>query len=82
MAMKNPALIGIILDVSSSMRTNWKNQAGKHAPRFDVVKDALNEQIWKLAALQGPDYGETEIFCLGMGFRRAVTYVGVDLRNK
>lgn len=82
MTKKSPVLIGIILDVSSSMRNNWTNLDGKNVPRFNVVRDALNEQVWKLSVIPGIEGSTTEVFCLGLGFQKAVTYSKVDLQTE
>ncbi len=81
MSKKDPVLIGIILDVSRSMKNNWKNRTGKSLPRFDVVREILNEQIWKLSSLPKIEEKDIEFFCLGMGFQKKTTYVKVDLQR-
>ncbi len=86
-ASKNqPLLLGIIIDVSSSMRRNWKNQEGKRLPQIEVIKDGLNRQIRKIKSLYSskPGAKDVEIFCIGMGFKRprqAVRFVDLS-RNR
>jgi hypothetical protein len=81
-----PLLLGIIIDVSSSMRRNWKNQEGKRLPQIEVIKDGLNRQIRKIKSLYAskPGTEEVGIFCIGMGFKRPIQAMRfVDLsRNR
>lgn len=81
-----PLLIGIIIDVSSSMRKNWKNKEGKRLPQIEVIKDGLNRQIRKIKSIysEKPETKEVELFCIGMGFKRPQKrWQFVDLsRNK
>lgn len=81
-----PLLLGIIIDVSSSMRRNWKNREGKRLPQIEVIKDGLNRQIRKIKSLYSskPGTKDVEIFCIGMGFKRprqAVRFVDLS-RNR
>lgn len=81
-----PLLIGILIDVSSSMRRNWKNQEGKQLPQIEVIKDGLNRQMRKIKAVyaQKPHTKDIQLFCIGMGFKRpekAVRFVDLS-RNK
>src|SRR5712672_3279508 len=65
-------LLGIIVDVSSSMQKNWRNQESKHLPRFEAIRAILNEKILQEKdRLQADDeeHGEIDLFCLGMGFK-------------
>ena len=66
-----PLLIGIIIDVSSSMRKNWKNKEGKRLPQIEVIKDGLNRQIRKIKSVYSskPKTRDVGIFCIGMGFQ-------------
>ncbi len=81
-----PLLIGIIIDVSSSMRRNWKNKEGKRLPQIEIIKDGLNRQIRKIRSIysEKPETKEVEFFCIGMGFKRPQKrWQFVDLsRNK
>ncbi|HCR72725.1 MAG TPA: hypothetical protein DIW23_14875 [Anaerolineae bacterium] len=67
-----PLLVGIIIDVSSSMRRNWKNKEGKRLPQIEIIKDGLNRQIRKIKSIysEKPETKEVELFCIGMGFKR------------
>lgn len=70
---RRPILLGIIVDVSNSMKRNWKNRDGREMPRIEVVKDALNTQF-KKATLFGPKSRRPiDVFCLGMGFKRPMS---------
>ncbi len=81
-----PLLVGIIIDVSSSMRRNWKNKEGKRLPQIEIIKDGLNRQIRKIRSIysEKPETKEVELFCIGMGFKRPQKkWQFVDLsRNK
>jgi hypothetical protein len=81
--LRNKALlVGIILDVSSSMRRNWKNDDDEEMPRIEVIRNALNKEIKRQSILHGQNtQGEIDIFCLGMGFKRTETLFGVNLTN-
>src|SRR6266498_1712401 len=67
-----PLLIGIIIDVSSSMRRNWRNREGKRLPQIEVIKNGLNRQIRKIKSIYStkPETKKVELFCIGMGFKR------------
>ena len=62
----------MIIDVSSSMRKNWKNKEGKRLPQIEIIKDGLNRQIRKIKSVYSskPETRDVEIFCIGMGFKR------------
>jgi hypothetical protein len=81
-----PLLVGIIIDVSSSMRRNWKNKEGKRLPQIEIIKDGLNRQIRKIKSIysEKPETKNVELFCIGMGFKRQKQVLRfVDLsRNK
>jgi len=81
-----PLLVGIIIDVSSSMRRNWKNKEGKRLPQIEIIKDGLNRQIRKIKSIysEKPETKEVELFCIGMGFKfpkRAMRFVDLS-RNR
>lgn len=80
MSENNTLLVGVILDVSNSMQKNWKHRAGEKIPRFDVIRDVLNEQIWKISSMS--EKRHTEIFCLGMGLQKKIRLNLVDLEKK
>lgn len=85
-SVNKPLLVGIIIDVSSSMRRNWKNKEGKRLPQIEIIKDGLNRQIRKIKSIysEKPETKEVELFCIGMGFKRPQKkWQFVDLsRNK
>ncbi len=73
--------IGFIIDVSSSMRRNWKNEEGKTLPRIEVVRDILNRHFQKLSLVK-PSQGKVravEVFCLGMGFKQKMYWQDVRI---
>ena len=74
-----PVLIGIILDVSNSMQKSWKQHGTEELPRFNAVREAINEQLWKRAAMPLKWQKSIEIFCLGMGFQKTVSFERVNL---
>ncbi len=67
-----PLLVGVVIDVSNSMRKNLRNQDGKKLPRIEVVRDTLNKHIKQAQQqmqLQQGEVDEIDLFCLGMGFK-------------
>jgi len=81
----SPVLIGVLVDVSNSMRRNWRKKGGKKLPRIEVIKEALNKRIKEEQRLQHSQeaiFDDVEIFCLGMGFKAPVHVRGVDLSNE
>ncbi|MBE0681099.1 MAG: VWA domain-containing protein [Anaerolineales bacterium] len=79
-----PTLVGFVIDVSSSMRRNWKNRDGRRMPQIEVIKEALNRQAKKIKVLYAskPDIKTVDLFCVGMGFRRPMKkWQLVDLAN-
>lgn len=76
---KSPVFLGIVVDVSNSMRRNWKNKDGRKMPRIEAVKDALNTQFKKATLLGAKSSRTIEVFCLGMGFKRTMYWSDVDL---
>lgn len=79
-----PLLVGIILDVSNSMRRNWRNEEGEELPRIEVIRDVLNKHIRRLAILRGSQETRRsiDVFCLGMGFRKTDVLCEVRLENE
>ena len=79
-----PTLVGFIIDVSSSMRRNWKNRDGRKMPQIEVIKEALNRQTQKIKTLHSsePNVKTVDLFCVGMGFKRPIqTWENIDLSN-
>ncbi|MEZ4710994.1 MAG: VWA domain-containing protein [Caldilineaceae bacterium] len=76
-----PLLIGIIIDVSSSMQNNWHNQDGRKMPRIEIVRDAINEQFKKFSLLPSDQTKrrKIDVFCLGMGFQRPMFWSDVQI---
>ncbi len=73
--MKRSALLGIVIDVSSSMRQSWKNTNGRALPKVEVVHDAIVERLRFFGSQKivgGRDYSKVHVFCLGVGFVRPV----------
>ena len=70
-----PNLIGVIVDVSNSMRLNWEKKDGKGQPRIETIRDALNKEIKRLQNLSADkslEKQDVSFFCLGMGFQRTM----------
>lgn len=79
---KKPVLVGIIVDVSNSMRKNWKNTDGKSLPRIEVIRDSLNERITKFQSAEKPKVEKrqtVDVFCIGMGFKAPMFLTDVEL---
>lgn len=76
-----PLLIGIILDVSNSMQKNWKHRGQKTIPRFDMIREVINEQFWKAASTPFVQQKPVEVFCLGMGFQKSVSFAKMNLND-
>ena len=65
----NKIIIGIIVDVSSSMQKNWGNNITNNRTKIEVIKDALNDEFKRLKIIySGTEKQEIYVFCLGMGF--------------
>gem|GEM_PF-1651512 len=69
------------MDVSTSMKRNWKNEAGKGVPKIELIRDVLNKQARNFSLNKGLKKKQRSInlFCLGMGFKRTVYLSKVDL---
>jgi len=68
-------LIGVIVDVSNSMRRNWEKKEGKGEPRIETIRDGLNKEIKRfqnLSADKSLEKQDISFFCLGMGFQRTM----------
>ena len=78
---RTPVLIGIILDVSNSMQKNWKYRGRKKLPRFDMIREVINEQFWKISSMPIAQQKPIEVFCLGMGFQKSVSFMKVNLND-
>ena len=69
--MKNdqPLLVGFVIDVSQSMKRNWKNKDGQLMPKIEVIRDDFNDFFASLKeSLGGMGATDIKIFCLGIGF--------------
>lgn len=74
-------LLGVIIDVSDSMRESWHNKDGKRLPRIEVIRDTLNRKIkeeQKRSRTQKDALEGIDIFCLGFGFRYSM-YIGQSI---
>lgn len=78
----NKLLLGIIIDVSFSMKKNWGNDLKIKQTKIEAVKNALNDEIQKLNTLQGKNKEiDRKLFCLGIGFILPLNLVSVDLSD-
>ena len=68
---QQPVIVGIIIDVSGSMKRNWSNKDGKKLPRIEVIRDSLNRYLQEeqLKTYRESLNNHIELFCLGMGFQ-------------
>jgi len=78
---QQPLIVGIIIDVSSSMKRNWPNKDGKKLPRIEVIRDSLNKYLQEeqLKTYNKFLNNQIELFCLGMGFQILMHQTGIDL---
>jgi len=78
----NKVLIGLVVDVSSSMQKNWYNKFTRNKNRIEVLRDALNSEFRRLRLLHSsvPD-SEICVFCLGIGFKIPFNLISVDLSD-
>jgi hypothetical protein len=75
-------LLGIIIDVSSSMKKNWGNDLKIKQTKIEAVKNALNEEIQRLNTLQSKSEKlDRKLFCLGIGFKLSLNLISVDLSD-
>jgi hypothetical protein len=78
---QQPLLVGIIIDVSSSMKRNWRNKDGRKLPRIEIIRDSLNKYLQEeqFKAYRNSSNNQIELFCLGMGFQIVTHQTEVDL---
>ena len=78
---QQPLIVGIIIDVSVSMKRNWPNKDGKKLPRIEVIRDSLNRYLQeeRLKTYGRSLNNQVELFCLGMGFQVPVQQTNIDL---
>ncbi len=67
--------------MSSSMQRNWKNSDGKKLPKIQIIRDALNKQIQKVASSPLRKKRQIDIFCLGMGFKRPMYFSKIEIKH-
>ena len=75
---KTHVLVGVIIDVSSSMRRNWRNKHGKKLPRIEAIRDTLNNWIKEEQQTRQTQAEDIKMFCLGMGFKAPIYWTDVD----
>ncbi|MBE3568125.1 MAG: VWA domain-containing protein [Thermogemmatispora sp.] len=69
-----PLLLGILVDVSASMRQQWHSTDGRPLPRARVLLQALNRAVESFRHHgQQDSLPAIDVFCLGFGFRCHVT---------
>lgn len=75
-------ILGIIVDVSSSMKKNWGNSLNIKQTKIEAVKNALNEEIQRLNILCSINSKfDRKLFCLGIGFKLPLNLISVDLSD-
>src|ERR1700730_16184318 len=80
---QSSAQVGIIVDVSSSMRRNWRNMANaKRLPRIEVIRDALNKWLREEQLSKQTEADNIKMFCLVMGFRAPMHWTDVDCSDE
>src|SRR5690348_11651175 len=60
-------LLGVLIDVSNSMRKSWPNKDGKQLPRIEVIRDVLNRRIQeeqRRSQTQKSKLENIDVFCL------------------
>lgn len=72
-------LLGIIIDVSSSMKKNWGNSIKIKQSKIEAVKNALNDEIKRINSINtGISDKSVSLFCLGIGFKLNLHLISVD----
>ena len=77
-------LIGVLIDVSLSMKENWKQEKVK-IPTIEVIRDAINKEIntyKKLHSDKLENENNIEIFSFGFGFKSFESGILIDNENK
>ena len=76
---KTPLLFGILLDVSGSMKENWKNNTGRSLPRIQVIQKTMHDYLQRFQDVSPNDEDgpQTDVFALGFGFCEVTPHVGI-----
>lgn len=79
--MENKVVLGIIVDVSSSMKRNF-SKISYSKSRIDVVREAINEEFRKIVALRKISQGKKiDVFCLGIGFKSSLSLSSYSIED-
>lgn len=73
-------LIGIIVDVSSSMKNNWGDNLSLKESKINAVKRALNKEIQKVSKNRVIKES-CLLFCLGIGFRLGLKLTSYSIKD-
>tara|TARA_R110001606_G_scaffold399265_1_gene583016 strand:- start:87435 stop:89021 length:1587 start_codon:yes stop_codon:yes gene_type:complete len=82
MVDKNQFLLGIVVDISSSMQTSWYNDFTRNESKIEVIKNTLNNEFQRLKVLhEARRDTEILIFCIGIGFILPFELISVDVSD-
>lgn len=80
----NKILIGVIIDVSASMKENWHNPSKKNLPKIEVLTQLVNDYFKKLSLFENNQ--EIDVFCLGLGLsikiKNTIYEAGKDIEER
>lgn len=82
MVVGNKLLLGIVVDISSSMQKNWSNDFTRNESKIDVIKNTLNDEFRRLKVLY--NFGRNDevlVFCIGIGFILPFKLISVDVSD-
>lgn len=75
-------LLGIVIDVSASMRKNWGSSWEIKQTKIEAIKNALNEEIVRINAIHDSSLNKhIKLFCLGIGFRLSLKLISAELSD-
>jgi hypothetical protein len=73
-------LLGIIIDLSASMKKSWRNEDGEKMPKIEIIRDSLNDYFKRLHQVYHIEKN-VSIFCLGFGIQLPESYRYVKFEN-
>jgi len=77
---EQPLLVGLLVDVSASMKTSIENRTGKTVSRLESLKKALDDLVAKAKQMSTTDSNEkiaplVRIFAYGFGFGNPIAFL-------
>jgi phosphopantothenoylcysteine synthetase/decarboxylase len=82
--MAASSIIGVILDISGSMKQSWKSTRKTYSTKIEAIHDSMVE-ILRNSSIQHQDkanaLSEVRLFCLAAGFVRPVFVNSVEISN-